>query len=84
MSLYESVKFDGSIKVPNDALNNSLKIGVAIRTYPVPHAFPSGAAPSFTPVAVCPLVVIGKVLHLTTHLLVQACQHFWLAWYDDA
>ena len=56
----------------------------ATRAYPVPHIFPSGADPSFTPVVVCPREVIGKDLHLTTPLLVQVRKHFCLVWHDDA
>lgn len=70
--------------LPTVFLTVHLPLPAAIRAYPVPHVFPSGADPSFTPVVICPRVVIGKDLHLTTHLLVQAYQHLWLVWDDDA
>ena len=46
--------------LPTAFLTVRLPFLAAIRAYPVPHAFPSGSDPSFTPVATCPRVVIGK------------------------
>ena len=55
----------------------------ALRAYPVPPVFQSGAGPSISPAVQHSRWTIGKSPYLTAHLLVQACQHLWLVWHDD-
>ncbi|MHA5868960.1 hypothetical protein ACVSMD_41535, partial [Pseudomonas aeruginosa] len=54
-----------------------------LRAYPVPHGFPNGSGSSISPAAPHPRGAIGKSPCLAAHLLVQACQHLWLGYYDD-
>ena len=49
-----------------------------IRAYHVPHVYPDGLGLASSPVAQHLRQAIKNHLHLTTNLLVQACQHLWL------
>ncbi len=60
-----------------------LPIMAALRAYPVPHIFQSGADLSISPAVQHSRWTIGKSPYLTAHLLVQAYQHLWLVWHDD-
>lgn len=55
----------------------------ALRAYPVPHGFPNGSGSSISPAAPHPRGGIGKTPCLSAYLLVQACQHLWLGYFDD-
>ena len=61
----------------------SFQSAPTLRAYPVPHGFPNGSGSSISPAAPHPRGGIGKTPCLSAYLLVQACQHLWLGYFDD-
>ena len=68
---------------PTAFLTVRLPFPAALRAYPVPHGFPNGSGSSISPAAPHPRGGIGKTPCLSAYLLVQACQHLWLGYFDD-
>jgi hypothetical protein len=64
------------------ALRLAFPVG-GIRAYHVPHVYPDGVGPAFSPVAGHLRQVNTQHLLLATHLLVQACRHLWLVYHHD-
>lgn len=68
---------------PTACFTAHLPDSAVLRAYPVPHGFPNGSGSSISPAAPHPRGAIGKSPCLAAYLLVQACQHLWLGYYDD-
>jgi hypothetical protein len=54
-----------------------------VRAYHVPLAYLQGLGLACLPVVLHLRQVIREYLFLTTHFLVQACQHLWLVYFND-